>query len=183
MNEELFEIKTLTEISTNLSDGMLLLKPSNIAAPIKKYEEPIPEFLCEVPDYTDHFIGWQLLRKQPKEKLEMWSHPDAVTDVRLYLTRKVWAFKVEQGTVINKVAQVIAITNQLHKKYRADVHEALNHVVKHNEDVKALGSELRDSLDEVVKVRLEDTIKSIAGAALTELPELQTKLLALEQQK
>jgi len=180
MNEEVLEIQTLTDIATNLSDGMVRLKPANIAAPLKKFDTPLPELLSEIENFVSVFIPWQLSRKQPPEKIEMWSHPDSYNDVTLYLTRKVWAVKVENGTIINKVAQVIALTNHLHKKYRADVHEALNHVVKHNVDVKALGSELRDSLDAVVKLRLEDTIKAIAGATLTELPELKNKLLALE---
>jgi len=181
MNEETLEIQTLTDIATNLSDGMLLLKPANISATLRKYEEDNPELLSEIDIFSEHFVNWQIQRKQPAEKLEMWSHPDALHDVKLYLTRKVWEVKVINGTIVNKVAQVIALTNHLHKKYRADVHEALNHVVKHNEDVKALGSELRDSLDEIVKLRLEDTIKVIAGAILTELPDLQNKLLELEQ--
>ena len=181
MDEENLEIQSLTDIATNLSDGMRLLKPSNISAPIRKYNEQMPELLSEIEQFLDGFINWQISRKQAVEKLEMWTHPDAYEDVKLYLTRKTWDVKIANGTIINKVAQVIAVTNYLHKKYRTDVHEALNHVVKHNGDVKALGVELRDALDDVVKDRLEETIKAIAGAVLTELPELREKLLALEE--
>jgi hypothetical protein len=177
MLEEQAEIMALTDLATNLGDGLKALSASNIGRPIKTFGEDLPEQLADVEVFAERFVGWQVARLKDAALQAVWSHPDALADVMTYLRRKVWQSKIERGAVINPVARMLATTVSLHRKYRADVHEALNHAAKHNEDVKALGAELRDQLDEVVRARLEETTKAIAGAALATVPQLQRVLM------
>ena len=179
VDEEKAEILALTDLATNLGDGMQMLSPANLARPIKSFGE-FPDELCQVPDFAERFISWQVARMEDAKGKADWSHPDALADVKRYLNRKVWQVKVTHGAVINPVARMLAATAHLHRQYRADVHEALNHAAKHNQDVKALPQELRDQLDEVVRERLADTLKVLAGAALSSLPQLQ-QVLMMEQ--
>lgn len=146
VTEEQAEIAGLTDLATNLSDGMAVLKPANIARPIATFGA-LPEDLASV---TDH--------------------------VARYVRRKVWAAKVASGAVINPVAKMLAATVSLHRQYRTDVHEALNHAVKHNEDLKTLLPEMSEQLDTVVRARLEQTTQFLAGAALASLPQLQAAM-------
>lgn len=177
LHEEQAEIMALTDLATNLGDGMTMLAPTNIARPIKTFGEALPELFTDVDAFVDRFIDWQIKRLKEAAMLATWTHPEAHEDVLKYVRRKVWQSKIERGAVINPVAKMLATTASLYRKYRADVHEALNHAAKHNEDVKALGSEMRDQLDEVVRARLEESMKAIAGAALTTVPQLQQVLM------
>lgn len=172
--EEQAEIVSLTDLATNLSDGMTMLKPSNIAKPVAAFGE-IPEDLAAVDVYVERFITWQIDRLDAQAG-ERWSHPEALADVRRYVRRKVWKHKVESGAVINPIARMLATTVTLHQSYRSDVHEALNHAIKHNEDSKNLLTEMRDQIDEVVRARLEQTTQMIAGAALATVPQLREAL-------
>lgn len=177
IGEEKAEVMALTDLATNLGDGMKALGAANIGRPLKTFGVDLPAQLSDVESFADRFIDWQISRLKDASLQAAWSHPDAHGDVLKYLRRKVWQRKIEHGTVINPVAKIMAVTVSLHRQYRADVHEALNHAVKHNEDVKALGSEMRDQLDEVVRSRLEETTKAIAGAVLATLPQLQQMLM------
>lgn len=177
LHEEQAEIMALTDLATNLGDGMTMLAPANIARPIKTFGEDLPEHLADVDAFVDRFIDWQIKRIKEATLQATWSHPEAREDVLKYVRRKVWQSKIERGAVINPVAKMLATTVSLHRQYRSDVHEALNHAAKHNEDVKALGSEMRDQLDAVVRARLEETTQAIAGAALTTVPQLQHVLM------
>ncbi len=40
LHEEQAEIMALTDLATNLSDGMTMLSPSNIARPVKTFAKP-----------------------------------------------------------------------------------------------------------------------------------------------
>lgn len=177
LTEEQAEIMALTDLATNLSDGMTSLTASNISRPVKTFGEAIPDNLASVDAFVDRFVAWQVDRLKDPEQQSTWSHPDAYADVGKYVRRKVWQLKIDAGAVTNPVARMLAATVSLHRKYRADVHEALNHAAKHNEDIKALGTELRDQLDDVVRLRLEETTKAIAGAALATVPQLQQVLM------
>lgn len=177
VDEEKAEIMALTDLATNLSDGMKLLSPANLARPVKSFGEDFPDELCQVPSFAERFIAWQVARTESASGKADWSHPDALADTQRYLNRKVWQVKIANGAVINPVARMLAATVHLHRQYRADVHEALNHAAKHNEDVKLLGQEMRDQLDDVVRTRLEETTKMLAGAALSSLPQLQQTLM------
>ncbi len=170
--EERAEIAALTDLATNLSDGMTALKPANIARPIASFGE-LPEDLSAVQSHVERFMAWQLDRLTDESLRETWSTYEAEADVLRYVRRKVWAIKVASGAVINPVAKMLAATVTLHRIYRSDVHEALNHAVKHNEDLKTLLPELKEQLDEVVRVRLEQTTHMLAGVALASLPQLQ----------
>jgi DNA repair ATPase RecN len=177
LTEEQAEIMALTDLATGLSDGMKSLTAANISRPVKTFDNPIPEQLSEVEGYADRFIDWQVDRQKKPEAKATWTHPDAYHDVALYLRRRVWQAKVEAGSIINPIARMLATTTTLHRKYRADVHEALNHAAKHNEEVAKLGQDMKDQLDEVVKTRLEETTRMIAGAALATVPQLQQMLM------
>lgn len=177
VDEEKAEILALTDLATNLGDGMQMLSPANLARPIKSFGEDMPDELCKVADFAERFIAWQVARTETASGKADWSNPDALADTKRYLNRKVWQIKIANGAVINPVARMMAATVHLHRQYRADVHEALNHAVKYNEDVKLLGQEMRDQLDEVVRTRLEETTKVLAGAALSSLPQLQQTLM------
>ena len=176
--EERAEVMALTDLASNLSDGMKLLTAANISRPIKTFGEPIPPNMVDADEYAERFIAWQVGRLTEQQVRATWSHPDALEDVRKYVRRKVWQIKIESGDVIHPVAKMLATTVHLHRKYRADVHEALNHAAKHNTDVKALGQEMREQLDEVVRARLEETTQAIAGVALVTLPQLQQAITA-----
>jgi hypothetical protein len=176
--EEMAEIDALADLATNLGDGMRVLTPHNVSRPVKSFDE-LPEQLADAEVFAERFIHWQLSRLKDAQAQAIWSSPDAFADVLKYLRRKIWQTKIERGEVINPVARMLATTVSLHRKYRADVHEALNHVVKHNDDVKLLGVQLRDQLDSVVRERLEETTKRIAGVALATIPQIQQALLEL----
>jgi flagellar biogenesis protein FliO len=182
--EELAEVYSLTDLATGMSDGMRSLSAQNLARPVATYSnevEPLPDELHAVPEYAERFIAWQFDRAQKGQHKAaasaLWSSLDALHDARLYVRRKVWLVKVANQTIINPVARMLATTVELHKSYRSDVHEALNHAAKHNTDVKALGQDLRDALDEVVVRRLRETTERLAGEVLTALPALQQALL------
>lgn len=177
LHEEQAEIMALTDLATNLGDGMTMLAPANIGRPIKTFGEDMPEQFSEVEPFTDRFIDWQLARLKEASLQATWSHPEAREDVLKYVRRKVWQSKIERGAVINPVAKMLATTASLHRVYRSDLHEALNHAIKHNTDIKSLLSEIRDQIDEVVRARLEETTKAIAGAALATVPQLQQVLM------
>ena len=181
IDEERAEIMALTDLATNLSDGMTRLSARNIAAPLRTFDDPIPENLADVDAYVDRFMAWQIGRLKVTEAIDLWGDRASYRDVTLYIRRKVWQLKIEAGSVINPVAKMLATTVTLHRKYRADIHEALNHAAKHNEDVKLLGAEMKDQLDEVVRARLEETTQAIAGAALATVPQLQ-QVLMMEHQ-
>ena len=176
LTEEQAEIMALTDLATNLSDGMTALTAANISRPIKSFGD-LPDALSDVDAFVERFIDWQIARLKDPAQLALWSSPEALADCLKYARRKVWQAKVAHGAVINPVAKMLAATVTLHRKYRADVHEALNHAAKHNEDVKLLGQEMRDQLDDVVRMRLEDTTKALAGAALATVPQLQQILM------
>ncbi|WP_295442603.1 hypothetical protein [uncultured Thiodictyon sp.] len=153
----------------------------NITHPLAAFDEPIPDNLAAVDGFVDRFMTWQIGRLKKPEALDLWGDRDSYADVTKYIRRKVWALKIEAGSVINPVAKMIAATVYLHRKYRADVHEALNHAAKHNTEISKLGQELRDQLDDVVRSRLEETTQMLAGAALATVPQLQ-QVLMLEKQ-
>jgi len=176
-NEEQAEIMALTDLATNLGDGMTMLAPTNIGRPIKTFGESLPELLFDVEPFADRFIDWQLKRIKDASIQATWSHPQAREDVLKYVRRKVWQSKVEHGFIINPVARMLATTSALYRTYRAEVHEALNHAIKHNQDLKTLGDEMREQLDDVVRARLEESTKAIAGAALATVPQLQRILM------
>lgn len=175
LTEEQAEIAALTDLATNLGDGMTTLKPSNISRPIAGFGD-MPEDLAPVPAYVERFLAWQFDRVTDPEMKAKWSSPESEKDVLRYVRRKVWQAKVESGSVINPVARMLAATVTLHRGYRADVHEAVNHSVKHNEDIKTLLPEMREQLDEVVRARLEQTTQMLAGVALATVPQLQEAL-------
>lgn len=177
MTEEMAEIMSLTDLATNLSDGLTRLSARNMVHPLAAFEEPIPGDLVSVDGFVDRFMSWQIKRLEKAEALDLWGDRASYADVTKVVRRKVWQRKIEDGSVINPVAKMIAATVYLHRKYRADVHEALNHAAKHNVEIAKLGAELRDQLDDVVRARLEETTQMLAGAALATVPQLQQVLM------
>jgi len=175
-NEEILEITHLTELATALGDGMVSLKPANIAGPVRSYAQEIPAEFIYVESFVDSFIDWKLSTKMPKEKRVLWSHPDAVPDITKFVVRKVWAIKVKEGSIINPVARMLATSAEINKGVRTKMHEAINHAAKHNADIKALGKDIHDRVDLTVKETLNDSMKHLASVALVELPSLQQAL-------
>lgn len=166
-------------LASNHSDGMVAMSASNFARPLNTFAamRPLPVELSKAGDYAEAFIDWSVDRQKTKANKLSWSHPSTLHDAGLFIHRKIWAEKVRLGLIYNDQAKVIATTVELHKKYRADVHEALNHAAKHNEDVKLLRAEMVEQLDDIVRDRLTQTTEAIAGAALVSLPDLKAALL------
>ena len=177
--EAIEEIKSLHCLATNLSDGMRIMKAGNLARPLKTYREiaPLEPELIGCDEYARAFVDWQVSRQVKKVNQLLWEQPDVLHDAQLYVRRQVWQLKLEQGKFDHPVAGMIAATVTLHRKYRSDVHEALNHAAKHNEDVKLLGQEMKDQLDEIVSARLLETTQRLNSTILTEMPALQAAVM------
>lgn len=178
--ESAAEANYITLLSSNLGDGMRQLRPANIGRPLKIYSdiEPIPDYLAGADEYAERFLDWQVERQKYKTGKLVWSSADVMHDVRLYVVRRIWQVKAECGAIESDAIKMIVATVMLHKKYRADVHQALNHVVKHNVDVKKMRDEMAEHLDAVVLARLTETTESLAGHILATMPMLQAAVKA-----
>lgn len=57
------------------------------------------------------------------------------------------------------------------------MHEALNHAVKHNQDLAKLQDDIREQVDETIRQVFKDSMETLARTLLPALPQLQRLLL------
>jgi hypothetical protein len=173
---ELFaEASELANLKSSLSDGMTVFTARNFARPAGQFSAevaPLPDQLVEAAEYTRAFLSWQYDRAKKPDK-PRWDNPDVVQDCYLYIVRHIWLRKLENPNGIEHPgARMIAVLMAVQKEIRTRVHEGINHAAKHNKDVAALGSDIRDEIDSTVRALLDESAKQLATQVKTDLKVL-----------
>jgi hypothetical protein len=173
---ELFaEASELANLKSSLSDGMTAFTARNFARPAAQFSvdvTPIPDQLVEAAEYTRALLAWQYERSKKADKPK-WDNPEVVQDCYLYIVRRIWQRKLEKPNGIEHPgARMIAVMVAIHKDIRTKVHEGINHAAKHNQNVAALGSDIRDEIDSTVRALLDESAKQLATQVKTDLKVL-----------
>ena len=169
MNEADFELFYATKLAHNVGSGLQLLKPASINAGLKAYGD-IPASFLGLREWVKGFIDFMIERK-PKER-DKWADLRAESDVELYVSRKIWTHKVTNGTAQSSSAAAVAAVTHVAQYARSQAHEAINHSIKHNEDIEHLLTEMHDHIDQVLLTNFTNKITKVAGALVSQHPEI-----------
>lgn len=170
MNTEAeLELYYATRLAFNLGEGLKALKPASINAGIKLMGG-VPLHFAGLREWSRALVE-AMCRKHPK-KIDLWGDPQAEFDVETYGARRVWEYKVNQGVFLNPMAGYLAAKTQISRFTRNQAHEAINHSIKHNENIAHLLMEMRDHLDQVLLGNFHEETRKIAAALVRLHPEM-----------
>jgi hypothetical protein len=169
------ELYYATRLAMNVGDGLKTLRPASVNAGIKQMGG-IPMSFTGLREWSRQLVD-AMCEKHPK-KLESWGDPHAEDDVETYVSRKIWEYKVANGTFLNPSAASIAAMTHLARYARAQSHEAINHSIKHNEDIAHLLTEMHDHIDQVLLSNFNTEIGKVAGALVSLHPEISGMIAA-----
>lgn len=175
MNEADQELFYATKLAHNVGAGLQLLKPASINAGVKAYGD-YPVTFMGLREWVKGFLDFMIERK-PKER-DKWADLRAETDVELYVSRKVWAHKVTSGTAQSSSAVAVAAVTHVAQYARSQAHEAINHSIKHNENIAHLLTEMHDHIDQVLLTNFTNEITKVAGALVSLHPEIAGMIAA-----
>lgn len=175
MKEADLELFYATKLAHNVGTGLQLLKPASISAGIRAYGDSPVSFLG-LREWVKAFISFMIERK-PKDR-DKWADLRAESDVELYVSRKIWTHKVTNGTAQSSSAVAVAAVTHVAQYARAQAHEAINHSIKHNENIEHLLTEMHDHIDQVLLTNFTNEITKVAGALVSLHPEIAGMIAA-----
>lgn len=175
-NEAELELYYATKLSLNLGEGLKVLKPVSINAAIK--HTALPSGFTGLREWSRDLTA-TMAEKKPKQLV--WRDLYAEDDIETYVSRKVWENKVATGSFVNPSAASIAASTFVSRHARTQLHEAINHSVKHNTQIEHLLPEMHEHIDSVVLGHMNGQITKVAMALCSLHPELGELMQQLDQ--